>query len=49
MRYYLIIAALFVCIVAYAWNNGLSGAVQEAKNDAVTIQNQYDNIFDQLK
>ena len=49
MRYYLIVALLIIGIGYFAWNTGLSGKVQEIKNDITTHQTKYEKLFDQLK
>ena len=48
MRYYLIIVGLFIALAWFGWTHGLSGLVQETKNDLQGPVNQIEELFDRI-
>jgi len=48
MRYYLIAALIIIGCAWFSWTHGLSGLVQETKNDLTGPINQIEEVFDKV-
>ena len=49
MKNYIIAVIIFVAIAYFSWTHGLSGLVQETKNDLTGPINHIEELFEKVK